>query len=328
MKKKILLLLLSGAYILPAFAQGNKVLSSDEKESVLSKTQAPLSAASDTVWKTGGNVSLNIAQTSLTNWASGGQNSINGLGIVNLYGYYRKGNNQWDNDLFMTYGMQKTGSNPFVKSDDKIQLNSRYGYNISKNWLVSGLVNFSSQFQPGYEIENNVENKDKQTSAFMSPGYFLFSLGLTYKPNDNFSITLSPATVKLTVVRLDSLAPAYGLDPGKNVRTELGAYARVFWHKELIKNVTYQTTLDLFSNYASNPQNVDVNWNNLLTLKVNKFISASLIWSLVYDDNVTLARTPAKIDPVTGNNINLGPALQFKEVLGIGFAYKFGYQPK
>ena len=83
-------------------------------------------------------------------------------------------------------------------------------------------------------------------------------------------------------------------------------------------NVGFLTKLDLFSNYMHNPQNVDVNWEILLSMKVNKYISATIATQLVYDDDIN-------ISVYNKNNIleAVGPRTQFKEVINVGFSYKF-----
>ncbi|NJK96066.1 MAG: DUF3078 domain-containing protein [Bacteroidales bacterium] len=49
-------------------------------------------ARKDTIngWQAGAVVMLNFGQTSLTNWASGGENSISGNSFFNLFANYRK----------------------------------------------------------------------------------------------------------------------------------------------------------------------------------------------------------------------------------------------
>ena len=88
-----------------------------------------------------------------------------------------------------------------------------------------------------------------------------------------------------------------------------------------MENITYQTNLALFSNYAENPQNIDVNWDNILNMKVNKYISASINTSLIYDDDINISSTTNR-GSVSPNAP--GPKTQFKYVLGVGFAYTFG----
>ncbi|MCB0395628.1 MAG: DUF481 domain-containing protein, partial [Flavobacteriales bacterium] len=104
------------------------------------------------------------------------------------------------------------------------------------------------------------------------------------------------------------------LTPGKNLRSEFGGYVKLAWTKKLMENVNFTTKLDLFSNYLNNPQNIDVNWETLLDMKINSFLSASLITQLLYDDDVTIEVSPTE----------RGPRTQFKEVLGVGLTVKLG----
>ena len=84
--------------------------------------------------------------------------------------------------------------------------------------------------------------------------------------------------------------------------------------KEIVKNVTLQTKLDLFSNYFHNPENIDVDWNFMLNMKVNEWLSANLITQLIYDDDVKIQ------DPETSKS---APMVQFMEMFGVGLSFKF-----
>ena len=286
----------------------------------------------DTVdgWKKGGIISLNLSQTSLTNWAAGGQNSFATGGLVNLYARYKKGKGVWDNDLEIGYGLLKQGSNiDWWKTDDKIDITSKYGKRAFKNFYYSALLNFKTQFTKGY----NYPNDSIRISNFMAPGYLYGAIGMDFKPSDELTVFLAPFTAKFTFVQDQLLADsgAFGVDPagfdtqgnkiknGKKSRSEFGGYIRLLYKKDLMKNVAFQTKLDLFSNYLENPQNIDVNWETLISMKVNKFISATLSTHLIYDDDTEIA--------IDNNNDGIideaGPRTQFKEVLAVGFSYKF-----
>ncbi len=82
--------------------------------------------------------------------------------------------------------------------------------------------------------------------------------------------------------------------------------------------MTYKGRLDLFSNYLHNPQNIDVSWETLIVLKVNKFISATVNTHLLYDDDILI-----KVDEGSEGEPIMGKRAQFKEVIGVGFTYKF-----
>src|SRR4051812_27192317 len=82
-------------------------------------------AQQDTVWRRGGLVSINLSQVSLTNWSAGGENSVAGNGIVNIFANYKRGKIAWDNNLDLAYGLIMQGKNDDVtKSDDKIDFTS------------------------------------------------------------------------------------------------------------------------------------------------------------------------------------------------------------
>lgn len=270
-------------------------------------------------WKNSGIFSLNAAQSSFSNWSAGGQNSIALNGLVNLTANYKKNKSAWDNTFDFGYGMLQRDNGEdkktWIKTDDKINITSKYGYQASKVWYYTALFNFKTQFTEGYNYLNASEKV--KISDFMAPGYLLFSLGMDYKPNDNLSVFISPVTMKSTIVNDKELyeAGAFGVDPGKKLRNEFGAYINAQYKKdEIVKNVNFSTKLDLFTNYLNNPQNIDVNWETLFVLKVNKFISATVSTNLIYDDDT---------DYIDSEGTNLGPKVQFKEVIGVGFTYKF-----
>jgi hypothetical protein len=276
----------------------------------------------DTVsgWKKGGVLSVNIAQTSLTNWAAGGQNSFAVNGLLSTFANYRKGKSAWVNSLDIGYGLLKQGNSGYQKTDDKFDLLSKYGYEAFKNFYYAALLNFKTQMAPGYKYPD-VTTK---ISDLFSPAYLLGALGLDFKPSDHFSAFIAPLTLKVTFVNDKALsdAGAFGVTPGKKSFTEFGGYIRAIYTKndfknEFLKNVTFTTKVDLFSDYTHNPQNVVVNWETLLAFKVNKFLSASITTQLAYDDKIKISKVR------NGITTSIGSLVQFKEILGVGFSYKF-----
>lgn len=268
-------------------------------------------ARQDTFWTVSGVTSLNLSQLALSNWAAGGENNVSGNVLIQFSGDYDNGSLNWDNDLTLGYGLVKQGEDPARKSDDQIDLSSKLGYRASERWLYSGLVSFKTQFDEGYDNPGDA-NRNK-ISNFMAPGYLNISAGMDYKPDDNFSLFISPVTGKMTFVMDEELsaAGAFGVDSAQNIRAELGAFLKMAFAKEILKNVTLDTKIGLFSNYLENPQYVDVSWDLLLTFKVNEYISATLMTQLIYDYDI-------KFGP------NADEArVQFKELFGLGLTYNF-----
>jgi hypothetical protein len=277
-------------------------------------------------WKTGGVFAVNLAQTSLTNWAAGGQNSFAVNGMFSIFANLKKGKSRWDNSLDMGYGKVKQGDEGFRKTDDKIDLLSKYGREAFTNFYYAALLNFKTQMTPGYNYPD-VTNK---ISDLFAPAYLLIALGMDFKPNANLSVFLAPLTAKFTFVKDDilSAAGAFGVEPGKILRSEIGGYLRAIYTKndfkgEFMKNIAFTTKIDLFSNYADNPQNIDVSWENLVAMKVNKYISVNLNTHLMYDDNILINIDRNNDGDVTGPEDIPGKRVQFKEILGVGFTYKF-----
>jgi hypothetical protein len=296
---------------------------------ILSSIATAQTADTTKAWKKGGAIAINFNQTTLTNWAAGGQNSIAMNGLLNMFANYKKNKTTWDNSAELGYGFLRSGIHgPLYKSDDKIDLTSKWGHEAFYKVYYSALVNFKSQFSDGY----NYPNDSVVISDFLAPGYLLGSIGLDYKPNDDLSLYVSPVTGKFTFVNRPDLADAgaFGVEPaeldtagniikhGDRVRKELGAYITFKYKKKLWENISFNTKLDLFSNYFHDFGNIDVNWDVMLNMKVNKFLSVNVNTTLIYDDDIDV--------PIYDDNevvIGKGPRTQFREVLAVGLNFKF-----
>ncbi|MEN8118683.1 MAG: DUF3078 domain-containing protein [Bacteroidota bacterium] len=272
--------------------------------------------AKDTLWTTEGNVTLNFSQVSLTNWAAGGKSSVTGVFIANMAANYKKDKLSWDNSADIRYGFLKEEDSHATKSDDNIDLSSKLGIEATGNWHYAGLLNFKSQFAPGY----NYPDTDNAISDFMAPGYLNMGIGMDYK-TDNLSVLMAPLAGKFTFVTNDILSAegAFGVDEGKKVRGELGALVKVEYKTDIMKNVTFNTKLDLFSNYLEKPQNIDIDWNAQINMKVNEFLTANIVTHMIYDDDIDI-----DIDNNNDGEIDeSGPRLQFMEMFGVGLTFKF-----
>lgn len=287
-------------------------------------------AVRDSSWKRGGLGAINFNQVSFTNWAGGGQNSMSGAAYLSVFANYAKDKTSWDNLLNLAYGLTKIGDAKVQKNEDKIDFNSKYGYKAGQSkFYYTFLFNFKSQFANGFTTpEDSVP-----ISKFGSPAYLLYSLGMDYKPNDNFSLYFSPITGKTLLVMDQTIADAgiYGNDPltvdangnithGKKTLTQVGAYLRAAYKKDVMTNVNLQTKLELFSNYLKNPENIAINWEVLLAMKINKYLTANLGTQMIYDDIIKVPITK-QVNGVT--TTETGKRVQIKEVFGIGLSYKF-----
>lgn len=268
---------------------------------------------SNKVWQTGGTFNLNIGQGSQSNWSAGGDDfSFTLNSYFGVFAFYKKEKISWDNSVDLNFGYINTTSLGSRKNDDRIDVLSKLGYGLTKHLNLTTLFNLHTQFAKGYDYSGT--NTKELLSDFFAPAYVLLSLGLDYKPTEGLSIFVSPITSRWTIVNNDSLSAkgAYGVTPGQKVKNEIGAFASIKYLKDLSKIITYNGRLDLFSNYAHNPQNVDLLMNNLFTAKLSKLLSASLELDMIYDDDVKLF----------GPN-NDSPALQLKSLIAAGLTLKF-----
>lgn len=299
---------------------------------VVSLAQTP---PADTTWKRGGFVSVGTAQTGFSNWAAGGENSFSLSSLFSGFYNYRLEKTSWENNLTLAYGLNQTNGNDIRKNDDRIELTSKFGKLAKGKFFYSSLLNFRTQFAPGF----NYPDDSTIVSEFLAPAYLSLALGLDYQATDYFSVFISPATGRMTIVNNTTIADAgtYGNDAavrdstgkiithGKKTRFEFGASLAAKFQKDIFKNVNLLAKLNLFNNYTdkdvANRGNIDVNFEGLLSMKVNKFISASISTNILYDNDtkVPLYKT------VNGEKIpdGTGRRTQIKEVISVGFAYKF-----
>ena len=274
-------------------------------------------AQNDTIWRNGGLFNFNFNQANFYQWAGGNNNSLALNGLVSVYAKYKKGSWVWDNTGDFGLGAIKQGEGgELIKSDDKIDINTKLGFDIGNKLYFSLLGGFKTQFTEGFVF--NQDGSRTRISNIMAPAYALASLGIDYKPNTDFTLFLSPITSRTVIVKDDALsqAGAFGVTPGETIRSEFGAYLTTKYKKNLMENVLLSLKLDLFSNYLDQPKNVDVNLELLFAFKINKFLQASVSSTLLYDDNTLV---PVKLD---NGDYRQGKGVQLKNVIGIGLAYK------
>ncbi|MDR2948682.1 MAG: DUF3078 domain-containing protein [Dysgonomonas sp.] len=269
----------------------------------------------DGKWNLKGVTGFNLSQTSLSNWSAGGESAFAGNIFLNGSLTRKSGNWLWSNALAIDYGLTRTESLGTQKVSDKLDFTTQLGYSTNNKWYYTIMGDFKSQFYKGY----NYPDKEHYISKFFAPAYSNISLGMEYRPNENYSVYFSPVAGKLTFVQDDYLSEqgAFGVDPGDKFRAELGMYLKARAQRKIMENVEFISTVDFFTAYDKKFGNIDVNWDLLISMKINKFLSASINTTLKYDDDIKNVKT---VDDV---EVKSGPKVQFKEMLGIGVAYNF-----
>ncbi|HBN04306.1 MAG TPA: hypothetical protein DD434_00750 [Bacteroidales bacterium] len=264
-------------------------------------------------WTLKNNLTLNAEQSTFENWEQGGVGSVSFSAFFKGFYNYSKRNVNWDNSVELSYGKMRQDNNgkgifdsgnKFRKNEDKIELNSIFGYKAFKCWNYSALVNFKSQFDDGFK------NDTILVSSFLSPAYLITSIGLEYKPRPYLSLLISPITGRTTFVLNKDLITegnAFGIIPGDHFNFAFGSYVKIFFEKEVAKNVHVLSKLEFFSDYNKESvfyRNTDINFETFVTLKVNKYLSAFVNIQLAYNNDF---------------NSNL----QFKERFGLSIPLSF-----
>lgn len=266
-------------------------------------------------WTNGILNQVGFSQVSLTNWAAGGSGSIAMNAYIDAHANYKKDKMIWENRMKLAYGFIQTIGEQYKKSDDRWQIDSKWGYRAVDKLYFSAAFNFRTQFTPGYTYPANSEIK--KVSSFMAPGYISVGAGIDYKPFDWISLNLSPLTGNWVIVTVPGFRTSYGNKEDQAVRTELGAQFKGEIKKSF-KNFKVGTVITLFSDYLNKPQDLQVYWDVDLGLTINKFLSANLRTNLIYDENIL----------IPDDNGDKLPRVQFKEIFSLSFTYTFGNYQK
>ena len=260
--------------------------------------------ATDTTkfWTKKGNISLLFNQSAYNKqWLGGGTSNIAGNFGLNYDFNYKKDDIVWDNKFILAYGLTKIkGDEKTAKTDDRLELNSLWGKKAKGQWYYSMFFNFKTQMDTG------LDKNDEKISHFFSPAYFQLGPGMLWKKSNNLSINFSPATAKLIVVHphFTEFGPSFGVLQGDSSRFEFGASISGYYKFNIMTNVSVENRLNLYSNYLDKPQNVDVDYQMNVIMKINKYLSANVAVQAIYDDNSV-------------------QAVQVRELFGLGVNYGF-----
>lgn len=260
--------------------------------------------ATDTTkfWTKKGNISLLFNQSAYNKqWLGGGTSNVAGNFGLNYDFNYKKDDIVWDNKFILAYGLTKIkGGDKPAKTDDRLELNSLWGKKAKGQWYYSMFFNFKTQMDTG------LDKNDEKISHFFSPAYFQLGPGMLWKKSNNLSVNFSPATSKLIIVHphFTQFRSSFGVLQGDSSRFEFGASISGYYKFNIMTNVSVENRLNLYSNYLDNPQNVDVDYQMNVIMKINKYLSANVAVQAIYDDNSV-------------------QAVQVRELFGLGVNYGF-----
>jgi hypothetical protein len=214
------------------------------------------------------------------NWSRGGVNSTAYVASTLFQTKYSGPVISNTSRFNFRFGQVNQEGSGIEKTEDLILISNKTDYFLNNSdWSAFIEIGFRTQFTEGFD-----ESSGELVSDFLSPGYLTESLGISYQPTDYFSAQLGSG-LKQTFVETDGLDELYGLGEDEDIRSEGGLTFGMQFEKEIFRNFTYATELSTFSNLLISLRSTDIIMTNVFTGKINNFMTSSLEWSFIYDDD-------------------------------------------
>tara|TARA_B110000503_G_scaffold18676_1_gene27627 strand:- start:5322 stop:6191 length:870 start_codon:yes stop_codon:yes gene_type:complete len=251
-------------------------------------------------WKIHGSIAFIFNQSSFSNWASGGENTVAGNININYDFNYKHGNINWDSKIISGYGLSYLGGRGYRKTNDRLEVNSLLGVKTTNYWFLSFIGNFRTQYTNGFDYSKEPK---AVVSGFFSPAYLTFGPGMLWKKSDDLSINIAPATARYTFVS-NSFSGQFGVEEGKNAAFSLGFNLSSYYKLQLMENIEMENIITLYSDYLANVRNVDLDYQTNIRFKVNENIKMHMTFHTIIDDNAS-------------------SRVQFRQLFGLGVNYSF-----
>jgi len=282
-------------------------------------------------WKYRTETSFVLNQAALSNWVKGGESSISTALDVTGYADYVNKELKVSSDNFarLKFGYIETGQDGIRKNIDLLETNSKLNHKAFGKFDFSAILLFKTQIALGRNYFKTAAGRDTSNlvSKFMNPAVLTIGLGLDFKPNKTTSINFSPLSYKGTfvtdTVHIDQTQ--YGIAKNRKSLNEPGVSIMITNEFKPIESVTIVNRVQLFTNYIHKPQNVDVDWEMIVTAKLNWFTDVRFNPHLIFDDDTRTDEQYKNGQPVlnTDGTPKKTARIQFKEMLGLSLFFRF-----
>lgn len=270
-------------------------------------------------WTVKGNFNVQLQQTYISdNWYQGGDDSFSANGLFTLEANYNnKKRVTWDNKLEARLGFQTMQgyslSGRFKPTTDLLRLTSKVGVKAFSHWYYSlALQSWTQMTQAREYYDDGGIQRYRVSSDFMSPFEAVLSLGMEYKLEKkrfNLGANFAPVAVNYkhvsrTLYKPDqTLYSKFGLE--HHDRFDFGSTLTVNAKWAICKMLTWQGRLYFFTSY----HRTTAEFENTISLKVNKYLSTNLFLYPRFDDGVKRGEAHGYF--------------QFKEYLAFGLDVSF-----
>ena len=242
------------------------------------------------------------------NWYQGGNSNLSVLGILSgQLNYDNKKSIQWENNAEWRMGFNTvTGDSlrSLSTNDDVLKINSKLGIKADGNWFYSGSVDFSTQFFNSYKGVNSPVMK----ASFLTPVRLNVGFGFDYKYKKLLSLMISPVAFKYIYMNdNEGIDPnLFGIKTGENSLSEVGSSLKAVLSYAPVREIQIDSNMSFYTNYKK----VEIDWELVCNLTINRFLSTRISFNPRYDNTVI-------------EKVGEKAKLQFKQFMSVGFSHKF-----
>ena len=249
-------------------------------------------------WKNELVANFNLTQASFDNWTQGGENTLGWqVGLNGKFTHFGA-RHEWVNTAKLAYGMQKVGDEESRKSVDEIALETVYTFKLGYFVDPYAAATARTQFSNGFEYE---DSQKTAVSGFLDPGYFTQSAGVGRSYGEILKSRLGFALKETIADKYPYADDPETEDEIEDTKVEVGMESVTDLSLTLSEDLLFTSKLEVFSNLEASNE-IDVTWDNLLTAKVQQYVTVSLNVKVFYDRDISKKR-------------------QIKQSLAIGLTY-------
>ncbi|HID39616.1 MAG TPA: DUF3078 domain-containing protein [Calditrichaeota bacterium] len=241
---------------------------------------------------------LNFSQTQFDNWTRGGENSwmiqadINAKFIKDMASY------NWSSSAKLSYGMTQIGNENSKKAADEINLETVYTYKLLESINPYASATMRSQFTTGYDY---TADPKVAISAFMDPGFFTESIGLSYTKGELLVVRLGAASKQTITDKYNGYTDDPATTEIEKTKIQFGMESNAELKWKITETILFNSKLLLFSDLSA-LNKVDVDWDNVFSAKIAEYIVVSYTFNLFYNNTFSKKR-------------------QIRQVLAVGLSY-------
>lgn len=243
------------------------------------------------------------------NWHQGGNSNFAFLSLVQGELIYdNQKNTVWENKLEWRVGFNKIQSERAIRqlniNDDILRFNTKLGIKAGGNWYYSVSGEAITQLFDNYKAFDSEEFK----ARLLTPVRVNVGVGMDFKYKKIVSVMFAPLAFKYIYMR-DTVTVSpnlFGLQKGQNQLKQFGSSIRANANLKILNDWNIESRFTFYTNYKK----VEIDWNIVNNFVINRFLTTRLELNPRFDNTIILKEGEKS-------------KIQFKELLSIGFTFRF-----